>query len=112
MPDNILNSHNLTAIATSRVDGSQIITLLAGQQHVLAVDDQDGWDHAITVLDGLVSYAGTVYQPEDEFTVIDPPQTPLPSLKEFIAQPGDFTVLLIESLISPGGIVVTVPKEN
>ena len=39
------------------------------------------------MLDGLVSYAGTVYQPDDEFAVI--------------AEPGDFTVLLIGSLISP-----------
>ncbi len=112
MPANILGSHNLTAIATSRVDGSQIITLLAGQQHILAVEDQDGWDHAITVLDGLVSYLGQVHGPGSLFTVIDPPQTPLPSQKVFTAQPGDFTVLLVESLISPGGVVVTVPKEN
>jgi len=49
------------------------------------------------VLDGLVSYAGTVYQPDDEFAVI--------------AEPGDFTVLLIGSLISPSGTVHTNPKE-
>ena len=111
MPANILGSHNLTAIATSRVDGSQIITLLAGQSHILTVDDEDGWDHAITVLDGLVGYAGTVYQPDDEFAVIDPKGTPLPSNTVFIAEPGDFTVLLIESLISPGGTVNTNPKD-
>ena len=44
-----------------------------------------------------MSYAGTVYQPDDEFAVI--------------AEPGDFTVLLIGSLISPSGTVHTNPKE-
>lgn len=111
MPATILGSHNLTAIATRRVDGIQVITLLAGHSHVLTVDDEDGWDHAITVLDGSVGHAGTVYQPGDEFTVIDPKGTPLPSNKVFIAEPGDLTVLLIGSLISPGGTVQTNPKE-
>lgn len=49
------------------------------------------------MLDGLVSCAGTVYQPDDESAVI--------------AEPGDFTVLLIGSLISLSGTVATNPKE-
>lgn len=106
-PKTLTESRNSDAISTVKVGGNQVVVLRPGKTHTLSVKDEDGWKHAVAVLQGQVKWGKATWAPGARFMV-----SAGQGDQVFIAGKGDLVVLSLSPAISPGGSVQTKPIES